>query len=99
MSKFAIIQDGLVVNMVEWEEDSEWEAPEGCTVFEAPETVGIGWSVVDNEWVAPPAPDPAPQPEEDPAVLNAKLEAVNQLTALGITEDVARTIVGLPPIT
>ena len=97
-SKYALIENGEVVNTIIWDDEDDYEVPEGLILFQAPEEVAIGWKVIDDEWVAsPPLPDPEP-PAEDSTVLEAKNTAVQQLMALGITEAVARTIVGLPPL-
>jgi hypothetical protein len=59
------------------------------------EEVAIGWKLVDGEWIVPP--EPAVEiPEEDPSVLQAKLTAVEELKAIGVSEATARAILGLP---
>jgi hypothetical protein len=94
---YAVLDGEDVTNIILWDSEDEYEAPEGLTVILAPEDVSIGWKRSLDEWIAPVMPEPEPQPTEDPAVTEAKFEALRQLTSLGITEPVARTIVGLPP--
>lgn len=56
MSRYAQIEDGLVVNILLW--DGEEPYPdEGLIQLEPESPVGIGWERVDGEWVAPPAED------------------------------------------
>jgi hypothetical protein len=95
---YAVLDGEDVTNIILWDDiEDEYEAPEGLTVVLAPEEVSIGWKRSLDEWIAPVLPEPEPQPTEDPVVTAAKNTAVAQLMALGITEPVARTIVGLPP--
>lgn len=78
MNKYAVIQHGVVVNTVLWDNESEWVAPEGTTIKLMPEYVGIGWSLVDGEWTAPE--------ELEPVVENAaKQSALAKLATLGLT--------------
>ena len=95
---YAVIEDGYVVNRILWNEDDTYLAPEGTEFYLAPDEVEIGWQRVNEEWIAPTPPEPLPVPTEDPVVTEAKRTAVAQLVALGVTESVARTIVGLPPL-
>jgi hypothetical protein len=98
VQRFAVLEGEDVVNVILLDnEDADYVAPEGVTLIPATDAVDIGWKMVTDAWVAPPVPEPAPAPEEDPAVLEAKMTALGQLVGLGITDDVARTIVGLPP--
>lgn len=98
VGRYALLEGENVVNVILWDSEEEFEIPEGLIAKLAPEEVGPGW-LFTNDWVPPAAlPEPeAPVIVEDPVVTEAKFEALRQLTALGITEPVARTIVGLPP--
>lgn len=92
--------DGVdVVNLILWDSEEEFEVPEGQVLMSAPDEVGIGWKRESDSWIQPPAPEEVviPPVAEDPVVTDAKFEALRQLMVLGITEPVARTIVGLPP--
>jgi hypothetical protein len=97
--RYAILEGTDVVNLILWDSEDEFEVLEGQVLTPAPDEVGIGWKWESDSWIQPPTPEEIIMPPvaEDPAVTSAKLEALRQLTALGITEPVARTIVGLPP--
>lgn len=42
--KKAIVEDGIVLNIIEIEEDSEWETPDGCILIDALNaSVGDTW--------------------------------------------------------
>jgi hypothetical protein len=43
---------GLVINVIELEEDSDWPCPDGCCIKDA-ELCSIGWTWNDVEFVAP----------------------------------------------
>ena len=80
MNGYLIIKDEQVINTVLWDGVSDWTAPEGTTVELAPAHVGIGWTRVDGNWVAP---EPPPAPVEDPNKVSARAK----LAALGLTEE------------
>ncbi|MDW3779162.1 hypothetical protein QWU01_20355 [Kluyvera cryocrescens] len=50
---YAVVEDNIVTNIVMWDGAEEWE-PEKGEAFPAPSNVGIGWSYVDGEYIAPP---------------------------------------------
>ena len=87
MNGYLIIKDEQVINKVLWDGVSDWTAPEGTTAVIAPEGVGIGWTRVDGEWVAP---EPPPAPVEDPNKVSARAK----LAALGLTEDEIKAMIG-----
>lgn len=97
IQKYAVLEGSKVVNTILWDDADEYEAEEGRSLVLATDEVSIGWEKVAEEWVAPPEPEPEPTPTEDPATTAAKITGMNQLMSLGITEPVARMIVGLPP--
>ncbi|WP_089617479.1 hypothetical protein [Escherichia coli] len=45
MSKYAVVKDGKVENVIEWDGKADWVAPDGYSVAKIPasSTVGIGW--------------------------------------------------------
>lgn len=96
--KYVILEGSQVVNIILWDDhtDPDFPVPEGQTVQLATGDEGIGWELVDDEWVSNLAPEP-PAPVEDTTVLDAKLSALKELTDLGVSETNARIIVGLPP--
>ena len=87
MSTYLVIKDNKVINAVIWDGESDWTAPEGTTVELAPSGVGIGWTRVAGNWVAPEPPTP---PAEDANKVSARAK----LAALGLTEDEIKAIVG-----
>lgn len=87
MNTYLVIKDNQVINTVLWDGESDWTAPEGTTVELAPAHVGIGWTRVGGEWVAPEPP--APQ-AEDPAKASARAK----LAALGLTEEEIAALIG-----
>lgn len=97
--RFAIMDGDKVVNLILWNSDDEYEVLEGHTAVPVADEIGIDWVRSGTEWIQPETVEPLAPPVlvEDPAVTQAKITAMNQLVGLGITEAVARTIVGLPP--
>lgn len=87
MNGYLVIKDNKVINTVVWDGVSDWTPPEGTTVELAPAGVGIGWTRVDGNWVAP---EPAPVAVEDPNKVSARAK----LAALGLTEDEITALVG-----
>jgi len=55
MPNYAIIEDGIVVNIVVWDGGTTWSPPDGQTAIAIEDgvEVGIGYSVVDGKFVAP----------------------------------------------
>ncbi|MGF6492783.1 hypothetical protein ABIE56_000940 [Luteibacter sp. 621] len=55
---YAVVQDGVIVNVVAWDGVTAWEAPDGTEVVEIPADVnaGIGWSFAAGVFTAPPPP-------------------------------------------
>jgi hypothetical protein len=97
--KFAVLDGTTVVNTILLDTTNEFTPPEGHTIKPCPDHISIGWQWAMDLWLAPEEPEPQPIPAEDPSVTAAKMSALATLTALGISEDIARTIVGLPPLT
>jgi hypothetical protein len=87
MNGYLVIKDNEVINTVLWDGESDWTPPEGTTVELAPPHVGIGWTRVDGNWVAP---EPPPAPTPDPAKVSARAK----LAALGLTDEEISAIVG-----
>ncbi len=87
MNGYLIIKDEQVINTVLWDGVSDWTPPEGTTVELAPAHVGIGWTRVDGNWIAP---EPPAAPTLDPAKESARAK----LAALGLTDEEISAIVG-----
>lgn len=47
-----------VINTSLWDGVTDWSPGEGLIAVEAPEGVGIGWSYIDGQFIAPPAAPP-----------------------------------------
>lgn len=62
--RWAIIKDGVVVNVCLWNGDTaRWQPPEGCGAMMCPDEVAIGWTF-EGEDFFPPEPvveDPPPE--------------------------------------
>lgn len=52
MAKKAVVENNVVVNVIE-----VWEPPEGMVLVDLEPNVGIGWSYVNGEFVAPVQPE------------------------------------------
>ena len=87
MKTYLVIKDEQVINTVVWDGVSDWTPIEGATVELAPAHVGIGWTRIAGEWVAP---EPAVSPAEEPAKISARAK----LAALGLTEEEITALVG-----
>ena len=87
MNTYLVIKDNQVINTVLWDGASDWTPPEGTTVELAPSHVGIGWTRVDGNWVAP---EPPAAPTPDPVKESARAK----LAALGLTDEEISAIVG-----
>ncbi|CAH0263148.1 hypothetical protein SRABI106_02865 [Rahnella aquatilis] len=61
MKNFAIVEAGVVTNVILWNGEAEWSPEEGQTVIEVKAGVeaGIGYSIVDGEFVAPATVTPS----------------------------------------
>lgn len=95
--RYALVKDGEVCSVILWDGETPYEPEEGYAMYEAPDEVAPGWKIVDDQWVAPPLVEIL-VPSETEAIETAKIQALLELTALGVSESTARTIVGLPPI-
>ena len=72
---YAVVKDGVVINMVVWDGVTEWQPAEGFAV-PAHDYVGIGWRYEDEKFIDPNAPV---QPDNG-EILNAKMaEMADQL--------------------
>lgn len=67
MKKWAVIDNGKVVNIILWDGESNWKPQEHQTVKEIPasddgnQVAGIGWEYSGGIFIAPPEPE---EPEE-----------------------------------
>lgn len=60
MTRYAMIRDGQVVNVILWDGEADWTPDPDFTVIDCPDEVGIGWTW-DDGFIPPPVPveDPA----------------------------------------
>lgn len=68
MARFAVIDaEGIVKNVIIWDEVSQWAPPDGHALIKAEEIAcGIGWKY-ENGVFTIPAPSVEPTPEPTPA--------------------------------
>lgn len=66
--KYAVVTNGIVDNVIELDEQTEWTPPEGSSVINIDETpAGPGWAYDGTTFTAPPPIDPDEwQPEPEP---------------------------------
>lgn len=57
MSVYAMVQSGVVVNVIEWDGVDPYTPPESCELYPWEGPVDIGWAWVDG---APVDPNPPP---------------------------------------
>lgn len=57
MARYAMIKDGKVFNIAEWDGETEWNPD--CDLVECPDeyTGGIGWAWNGKKFIAPPESD------------------------------------------
>ncbi len=74
--RYAMIRDGSVESVIEWDGVSDWTPGEDYDVIDCPASVGPGWTHDDDGFHAPPsAPVQSPKALKNAAV-TAKREAV-----------------------
>lgn len=57
MARYIVIdEDGLIVNAVAWDGETEWVNPEGSTVLQN-DSYDIGGTLVDDEYTPPTYPE------------------------------------------
>lgn len=65
IERWAMIKDGLVVNVCLWNGSlNTWQPPEGIVMIKAPDNIGIGWSYDPNTdtWAEPIMDQPPADP-------------------------------------
>ena len=70
---YCMVQNGVVVNIIDWDGVTPYTPPEGCDLYEWEGPVNIGWLWLDGAPVDPNPPPPSladnAPPSEGPAVL------------------------------
>lgn len=85
-----------IVNSVLVDDNASYIPPEGLSVLDGALKVGIGYRLVNNQWVAPPgSEEKVIVISDEPSVLAAKQKALDELKVIGVSDAVAKTIVGL----
>ena len=74
-STYAVVKDGIVINIVVWDGETEWQPDEGYAV-KTDGSVGIGW-LYDGETFTPP---PVAPPSHAQLVAAAEQEKQYRLT-------------------
>lgn len=58
MASYAVVENNIVTNLVEWDGETVWSPVSGDAVL-TDGTVGIGWHYADSTFTAPPVPTPS----------------------------------------
>lgn len=66
---YAMVQNGVVVNVIEWDGVTPYTPPEGCELFAWSGPVNIGWAWVDGAPIDPTPPPAEPTQGEGPTVI------------------------------
>ena len=89
--KYAIVKDGIVQNLIQWDGD-EYHAD--GELIEATHDAWIGGAYTDGAFVPRP-PEPAPEPTAEQLQAEAdKASARSKLEALGLTEAEINALIG-----
>ena len=54
---YAIVKNGLVINVIVLDDQASWEPPASCELVELQDCAGIGWGYVNGSFVAPETPE------------------------------------------
>ena len=60
--RYALVKDGVVRNVVNWDGVAEWAPPVGYECLECPSNVGPRWTYSNGEF-SPPASEPVTEGE------------------------------------
>lgn len=68
---YAMVQNGVIVNVIDWDGVTPYTTPEGCELHQWDAPMSIGWAWVDGAPVDPnpPPPEAPAAPSEGPVVL------------------------------
>ncbi|MFW5401370.1 tail fiber assembly protein [Yersinia sp. 1252 StPb PI] len=78
MNKYAVVLNGVVINIVVWDGVTEWQPNEGEAIV-ATDEIGIGWYYADGTFTAPPEPEPTH--DEVVAMAFAKKSSLMQIAS------------------
>jgi hypothetical protein len=63
---YALISNGLVVNMIVWDGQTPYAPPAGVQlVASTSDSVSMGWSYADGQFIAPPEAELVPESAPD----------------------------------
>ncbi|MEE9653898.1 hypothetical protein V4836_06960 [Kluyvera ascorbata] len=79
MMRYAVVDNGNVINIVEWDGVTEWKPNSGYPI-QINDDVGIGWSYENNVFTAPPSEKNTPEQN----LINARTQC--DLASLKISE-------------
>ncbi len=94
MKKYAHVENGVVINLSNWDGVAEYDPGDGVTMVLANENARIGGTYDGNvfTFVEPPAPEPS----AEQVVRQERLDSVkSKLEALGLTTEEVREAFGL----
>ena len=86
---YAIVKNGLVINVVVLSDQTSWEPPDDCELVKLQDCAGIGWTYANGTVIAP-EPEPTPDPEPVPV-----LTTEQKLEAAGLTVAELKELFGL----
>lgn len=86
MARYAVIQNNVISNLVEWDGGPQWSPPAGATAALAPKPCNIGWTWNSGNPVDP-NPPPAPPPDPRDGERGLWLRRIDALEASGTIQD------------
>lgn len=61
--RWGVMDGDTIANVVVWSGQAWPHDPASLVEIDDDSPIGIGWRLVDGVWIAPPPPEPAPDPE------------------------------------
>ena len=83
--KYAHIENGIVINISNWDGETEYNPGEGITLIQADENAYVGGEYNGSFVARPVEPEPEPTEEELQKAAD-KQSAHDKLSALGLTD-------------
>lgn len=83
MGRYAVVEDDIVTNVVEWDGVSAWAPKTGEVIFTGEDFVSIGW-IKTLEGLRPPPEAFVPRPVREPGPLDILDELIIVLNESGI---------------
>jgi hypothetical protein len=80
IQKYAIVNSGIVVNVIHWDGVTLWTPPAGCTAIQN-NIAGIGWTYASGVFTPPFVPTPILTPQQKSQMaLNAPINLISTST-------------------